>query len=115
MPAALPLQTHISQATQGQTAYKIIEVKYGNGYAQRAGDGINPIQGSWNVEWGVLSAGELGTIVTAFDTARGVDYFTWTPPGDASSKKWVVKQHSRTPLSGDQYSVAATLEETWSL
>lgn len=115
MPAALPLQTTISQASQNQTTYKLIEVKYGNGYGQRAGDGYNNNQGSWTVVWSVITANELSTLITAFDTAKGSDYFTWTAPGDSTSKKWVVKQYNRSALGGSLYEVSATLEQVFDL
>jgi phage-related protein len=115
MPAALPLSSLISQATQGKTTFKVLEVKYGNGYTQRAGDGINNNQGTWNIEYDLLTSSELSTVVTAFDTAAGVDYFTWQAPGDATSKKWLVKEYSRSPRAGDLYSVSAALEQVFDL
>jgi phage-related protein len=115
MPAALPLQTYISQSIKGDTTYKVLEVKYGNGYSQRAGDGYNNNQSSWSVDWGTLNATDFNTIVAAFDAAKGSDYFTWTAPGDVTSKKWVVKSWSRSILSGSLYSVSATLEQCFDL
>jgi phage-related protein len=115
MPASLPLQTAITQASQGQTNYKVLEVKYGNGYSQRAGDGYNSNQASWTVDWSVITSAELSTLVTAFDAAKGSDYFNWQAPGDAASKKWVVKSVSRTAMSGSLYQVSATLEQVFDL
>lgn len=115
MPAALPLQSYIDQSSQNTTSYKIIEVKYGNGYSQRAGDGFNNNQGSWNVSWGSISATDYSTLCTAFDAARGIDYFTWAAPGDAGSKKWVIKQVQRQALAGAIYRVSVTLEQCFDL
>lgn len=115
MPTALPLQTAISQSSQNTTAYKILEVKYGNGYSQRAGDGFNNNQGSWNVTWQNVNATDFATLVSAFDAYYGVDYFTWTAPGDGASKKWVVKQYTRSASSSSVYSVSATIEQVWDL
>lgn len=115
MPAALPLQTSISQATQGTTAYKILEVKYGNGYSQRAPDGYNNVQAQWNVQWQNISVTDFTTLVTAFDAAAGCDYFTWTAPGDATSSKWIVKQYTRTVASGGVYTIQATLGQVFDL
>jgi phage-related protein len=115
MPAALPLQTAISESSQNKTSYKIIEVKYGNGYSQRAGDGYNSIQQSWTITWGVITSGELSTVVTALDTANGSDYLTWQSPVDASSKKWVCKDRTVSAMSGSLYEVSATLEQVFDL
>jgi len=115
MPAALPLQAFIAQASQNTTQYKVLEVKYGNGYSQRAGDGFNNNQASWSIDYGTISLADLTTILTAFDAAKGVDYFTWTAPGDSASKKWVVKQHTRKSVSGLFYTLQATLEQCFDL
>ena len=115
MPAALPFQSYISQSAQNTTTYKLIEIKYGNGYSQRAGDGYNSNQASWNLDWGTISSADLATMVSAFDAAKGSDYFTWTAPGDAVSKKWVIKQYTRKAMAGSIYSVAATLEQVFDL
>lgn len=115
MPAALPLQSLISQASTGATEFRIIEMKYGNGYGQRAADGLNNSVSSWEVSWENILASEQTTIITAFETARGVDYFTWTPPGSASEKKFIVKKYSQAAMSGEIYSVSASLEQTFDL
>jgi phage-related protein len=115
MSAPLPLQSYIDQTSQNDTTYKILEVKYGNGYSVRAGDGYNNNQASWNVSWGSITSTDLGTLVSAFDAARGVDYFTWQAPGDAASKKWIVKKHSRSALAGSIYRVSATLDQCFDL
>jgi phage-related protein len=115
MPAALPLQTKISQASQGTTNYKILEVKYGNGYSTRAGDGFNNVQASWTVAWENISSTDFSTIVTALDGAKGSDYFTWTAPGDGSSKKWISKTVTRSTINGTTYSVSTSLEQVFDL
>lgn len=113
MPTALPLQTSISQASQGETQYRVIETRYGNGYSQRALDGINGNQATWSVAWENITEAQFDTLVGAFDDAYGVDYFNWTAPGDASSKKWLVPKFTRSVSSGDIYSVSASLVQVF--
>jgi phage-related protein len=115
MPQILPFQSYISQSSQAETSFKTIEVKYGNGYSQRAGDGYNSNSSTWTVDWGMLNETIFSTILAALDLAGGVDYFTWTAPGDASQKKWIVRKYTRRALSGNIYEVSATLEQVFDL
>jgi phage-related protein len=115
MPVALPLTTFISQDSQATRDYKIIETKYGNGYSQRAADGINSIQDSWNVTWNNLSSSEFSTVLTALDTTKGSDYLTWTAPGDGASKKYICRKVTKRALAGNLYSVSAELQQVFDL
>ncbi|MGH6646209.1 phage tail protein [Aquabacterium sp.] len=112
---ALPLQDYISQAAQAETEYKILEVKYGNGYSQRAGDGYNKQTESWNLTWDNITLAQLSTLRSAFDAAGGVANFTWMALGDSVDKKWIVKKHSRSVKSGSVYTLSATLERVFDL
>lgn len=65
-----------------QVEYRIRRVDFGDGYAQRAGDGINTDKRVWTLEWAALLPAECDAIV-AFLTARGGhESFLYTVPGD---------------------------------
>jgi phage-related protein len=115
MPAALPLSTEISQASSASTEFRILRSQYGNGYDQRVADGINSTKQTWSAQWDNLNSTDFSTLITAFDTAKGVDYFTWTPPGSGSSKKFIVLSYSITAKSGTIYDVSASLEQVFDL
>jgi phage-related protein len=115
MSGALPLSDRISQTSSGETEFRILETRYGNGYSQRARDGINNVIAKWNVSWEGLTYADMSTITTAIDTSAGVDYFTWQPPGDTVTRKWIVRSRSYRMLSGDIYSVSCTLEQCFDL
>jgi phage-related protein len=115
MPAALPLSSSISQSSQADRQYRVLKNQFGNGYSERAGDGINTIVDTWNVSWDNVNATDYGTIMTALDSAKGVDYFTWTAPGDSSSKKWIVAKVTRRMFAGSVFSVTATLDQVFDL
>lgn len=115
MPAALPLSDSISQASQGDREYKVLDVKYGNGYGQRARDGINSVVDTWSIEYANVPYSDFTAICAAFDLAAGVDYFTWQAPGDATVKKWVVPKFSKAAMSGGVYTVTAELKQVFDL
>lgn len=116
MPSALPLTDRISQSSQMSTEYMVDEIQYNNGYSQRAKKGINNVVDTWSVSWDAITSAEFTTVKTAFDTAAGVDYFTWTPPGSVSSKKFKVSSiSSMSPKSGNYYSISVTLKQVFDL
>ena len=105
----------ISQTSQAARDYRILETAYGNGYKQRAGDGINNIQDQWTVQYDNLTSSQYGTLLTAIDAAYGVNYFIWTPPNESSAKKWIVSQVTRQIKAGFIYSVKLTLTQVFDL
>lgn len=115
MPAALPQQDLITQAAQGDTEFRVNTIQYGNGYSQRAVDGLNAKVDSWTLDWDNLYESEFESLVTAFDAAGGADYFTWTAPGDSSAKKFIVPKYTRRIVAGNMFSISATLNQVFDL
>lgn len=116
MPAALPLQTYISQESSSTREYRNIVVSYGNGYEQRVADGLNAKRDKWTVIWENLTLTDFTTLLTALDAAAGTDYFTWTAPGDSVSKKFVQDgPFTKTVKSGGWYDVSVPLKQVFDL
>lgn len=109
--AALPniQPTYSSNKT---TTPRFLRADFGDGYVQRAADGINTIIDQWNVMWTVDST--TGTTLTTFFEAReGYDDFTWTPPGETESKKFICTQWSKSFLGPDTVQISATFEQVF--
>ncbi|HEY6965907.1 MAG TPA: phage tail protein [Burkholderiales bacterium] len=70
---------------------RVLEAKYGDGYAQVVGDGINTLQSKWSVNF-TRDAATIDAIESFLETKAGVTSFTWTPPGGTEirvrCKKW---------------------------
>ncbi|SPA17260.1 phage tail protein [Cupriavidus taiwanensis] len=68
---------------------RVIRAQFGDGYAQRTADGINTLQGKWNVSMkNVLP--DVAREVDVFLAARnGVECFWWTPPR-TGTRAWVL-------------------------
>lgn len=109
--AALPFSSEISQSSSGKVDFKVLVNKYGNGYEQRIADGINNNLQTWEVSWEGLGSTDFSTLVQAIEGSRGVSNFTWTPPGAASTKKFVVVSYSISSSSGAIYTVSASLRQ----
>lgn len=85
----------------GQTEYAVLEAPMGDGYVQRAEDGINTRKDQWDLTarglWldvdpqGCPFAGQdVKGIVNFIDEHKGVRAFAWTAP-DGTDALWICK------------------------
>lgn len=93
------------------TATRILKQNFGDGYSQRAGDGINTTADAWDVEFRGTST-VIDAIVVILETKAGHTYFTWSY---MSTQKWVCKQWSYGDLGHGERSLSATFEEVFDL
>lgn len=91
--ATLPFEPDIAVNASKNVKPKVLRNEFGDGYTQRALDGIHILVEKWNCSWekGMTDALTLETflenhVVTAFD---------WIPPGYSAQKftamSWTVK------------------------
>ena len=108
---ALPLQDKISQSSTSERQYPVIKAKYGNGYSERARDGLTPIMDTHTINYENLSASEYTSALAAFDASFGVSPFSWQAYGDSTTKHWIVMKISRSVQSGSVYSISVSIEQ----
>ncbi|MDM0042149.1 phage tail protein [Variovorax sp. J22R193] len=112
MPSALPLTDRISQSSSKKRTNRVIRCQFGDGYEQVRPDGINNLVDTWELGFESLNSTDRGTLQTFLDAIGAWDYFTWTPPGEASSKKFkVVDGYQEQPQSGSLYSITFTAKQ----
>lgn len=75
---------------------KNIEAAFGDGYTQRAGDGINNNPNMFSVSF-TREYSIIDTIDTFLNTNKSVS-FTWTPPRGTSGK-YICKEWTRSNVS----------------
>jgi len=80
---------------------RVLRANFGDGYSQRAGDGINLLEETWSVEWENLDSTEVVALETQLEDARGVDAITWTPHGESTAKKFTISQWDINPKVGN--------------
>ena len=105
MPQALPLTSQLSTNSSKQASFKTIKAQFGDGYSQRSADGLNSKVDTWSITWEHLSSADKDTVITALDAIGGWDYLTWTPFGESSEKKFILKDGG--------YSVSHVEGGTW--
>jgi len=92
---------------------KILEAKFGDGYEQAVGDGINNKPRKYSLQFNNLNVVNGDAIETFFDTNdTATTPFDWTPP-TGSAGRFKCKEHSRNYVSGFSSSITCTFEEVF--
>ena len=102
--------------TQGQPEgsfnHRIRTAKFGDGYEQVAGDGINPEQQSWPVSFSGLESEMLP--ILSFVRRHVIKSFIWTPPyGEPGLYRVTSDSIKASPVGGKVMSVSATFEQAY--
>lgn len=90
---------------------RVLSTKFGDGYEQRAADGIHADLQVWNVSWPNRETSVANTIEGFFITHAGMTAFTWTPPGSVTASQWLCKSWTRSPSGYDLENISAIFEE----
>lgn len=115
---ALPLTNLISQTSAKSFRFATIVAQFGDGYMQRATDGINQKQEGWNVVYDNLQTADRDTVQAFIDIVKMAGVIEWTAPGDSTEKKWVIDPQSvigETAKAGDLFSINLTLKRVFDL
>jgi phage-related protein len=93
---------------QGQGTLRQRKVRFGDGYVQRAPDGINTHLQSWALSW----AGAAATVfaIRDFLVAHVGQTFFWTPPGGTQGY-YACEAYDSVPVSPGVYQLTATFVE----
>ncbi len=83
-------------ATPDQGATRTVEtrvnaIRFGDGYEQRVGDGINNIVESWSLNFSLRSRAVINLIDNFLLAQKGVKNFNWLTP-QGVTKKFVCKK-----------------------
>jgi phage-related protein len=116
MPQALPLPDKLAQGSGTVSVVpRIIAAEFGDGYSQRAPDGINYLPETVELRWIPLQKSEKDTIVNALNATGGWDYLTFTPPGQTTSRKYIMtpEGYSVEYLAGKYFIVSVTLRQVF--
>lgn len=93
------------------TKYSGYEVKFGDGYTQDVGEGINDTVRTVTVTFARTYA-EVLVIKAFLDARKSSGRFNWTPPGPGQAAgEFVCKAHTIASRSGENATLTATFEE----
>lgn len=99
---------------QKRSAPNVRGIQFGSGYQQRAQFGINQNPKSYQLIFEV-SETDADTIEAFLDARGAVESFTFTPPGEASSGKYICRQWDKTIPYLNRATINATFEQVFEI
>ena len=110
--ATLP-DIKLSYGVSKDIAPRVLMANLGDGYKQRAVDGINSMPEKWELTWENISDTDADTLDNFFTTYAGADSFDWTAPRASSSSKYICSGWKRTISYFQNDTITATFEQVW--
>ncbi|KVG77226.1 phage tail protein [Burkholderia ubonensis] len=95
----------------GDTALRVRKAGFGDGYTQRAADGLNNRQSTYNLRF-VGKATKIAAILTFLDAHAGAASFYWTPPLRPKAQ-FVCAKYTEPTKDGDVYTITAQFEQVF--
>lgn len=107
-----------SYGSAGRTEFDVLEAPFGDGYSQRAANGLNSVKRTWALTWESRPNADITTIYDFLIDKLGFESFYWTAPGD-TQRKWICKAPlTKTPISAEASgytTLKANFEEVFDL
>jgi len=95
---------------------RILKNEFGDGYSQRAADGLNNTPASWTLIWGGRTKADIDTLEAFFEGLGGWDTIEWTPEHESTEKKFICTEWSRSFYDNDENdTLTAKLEQVYDL
>ena len=86
--------------------------QFGSGYSQRSTFGLNQNPKEYDLTFEV-SETDADTIETFLDARGGAEHFDFTPPGEASSGKYICRNWSKSIPYLNRATIQATFEQVF--
>lgn len=100
----------------GSTAQaRVLQAQFGDGYTQRAADGLNSIMITVQLTWSMIGISQATTIENFFIARKGHEAFYWTRPGDTTPKKWIVTTWQRVYAGPTHDQITADFQQVFDL
>jgi phage-related protein len=99
----------------GQTfKAKVLVAEFGDGYSQRAADGINNVRQTRSLVWDNLKLADAEAISIFLAARKGAESFLWAANGDIA-RRWICSSWERISASNVTDKVTATFTEVFDL
>jgi len=103
----------ISAGSSASYKPRVRRADFGDGYAQRSGDGLNANPVAFEASFAVISTAEANAIVAFFAGRKGYLPFMWTMPGETTPRQWIATEWRITYTDSHVRDVVASLEENF--
>ena len=96
-----------------QVVPRVLNAEFGDGYSQRAPDGLNTLMRKWRLQFTNRDQADCDAIEAFFEAQGGCLAFSWTPPTGAAGL-WICSAPdgwTRSPQTGPVASISCTFKE----
>jgi phage-related protein len=87
--------------------------EFGDGYVQRAADGINSNRLTIELTWGLLTTAQRNELNSFFTARNGHESFDWTLPDTSETLKFICQNWSDSFIEPGLYSMQATFMQVF--
>jgi phage-related protein len=94
--------------------FRILRNDFGDGYSQRAADGLNYELNDFIYDV-IVNQTDATTIIDFLDARGGYEAFDYTLPRETTAKKFSCKQYTRTPIGPSTDQIQATFTQEYDL
>ena len=102
-----------SVSTRKATTARVLKAQFGNGYAQRSGDGLNSVARKATLQWDALTVVQLAQIEAFLVERAGYQAFWFTAPDETVARMWTCETWNTNGIDFDLVALSAELEETF--
>lgn len=103
------------QSTSRADTPRVLRAEFGDGYSQRARDGLNFSRRTVTLQWDALAAADADTIEAFFAERGGTEAFYYTLPLEATAYLWTAGEVRRGYVSADIVSLSVPLTQEFDL
>jgi phage-related protein len=97
------------------TKPRVLLYQFGDGYAQRTGDGINHIASVFSLTFSGRSVATANAIIAFLVDTGGRTYFLWTPPGESSQIKVIASEWTEVHDTSVSRTISVTFTQVFDL
>ena len=102
-------------ASSWTTKCRVLTAEFGDGYAQRAPDGLNNIAIELDLTWEGLSEAKAQRIVDFLEGLQGYQAFWFKVPRTTTRLKWVCDEWIWVPIEGEAATLTAKFKQVFDL
>lgn len=99
--------------TNDERQFRTVRIAFGDGYSQRAQEGLNNRDRTLSMTWSLLSPAQADVICDFFDRHGGSAAFLFRRVDEAAPRKWIVERYARRAVQRLYRNVTATLTEVF--
>ena len=97
------------------TKPRVLLYQFGDGYAQRTGDGINNMPSVYNLTFNGRDVDTANAIIAFLEDTEGRTYFNWTPVGEAYEIKVIASEWTMTHDTSISRNISVTFTQVFDL